>query len=236
MMGSRANAPNPNTGSSTAGLKRKRDIADLDDPTPTGATTPSNNTSDDVPTSTEYFFAKFLTSPLLLDLELADTHFRRQVLFQLLILLTHLLTFTKSAKATWVTQRNRSLHMDFTLEADDEKWVTEMVGKAQEEMRQTAPGGRAFADTVAVILERERNWVKWKNDNCMPFDKPPWSTKITLENGQEKEVGLEESTRAERHKLMTPPAPWSHRLGTAPLTEIWEMGYRELWDLQNPFQ
>ncbi|KAJ3876352.1 THO complex subunit 1 transcription elongation factor-domain-containing protein [Lentinula edodes] len=59
----------------------------------------------------EYFFAKFLTSPELLDLELADTHFRRQILFQLLILLDHLLTHTKTEKAKWITTKNRSLHM-----------------------------------------------------------------------------------------------------------------------------
>ncbi|KAG8699631.1 hypothetical protein FRC09_006501, partial [Ceratobasidium sp. 395] len=39
----------------------------------------------------KYFFAKFLTSPDLLDLELADTNFRRQILFQLVITLKHLL-------------------------------------------------------------------------------------------------------------------------------------------------
>lgn len=95
----------------------------------------------------EYFFAKFLTSPELLDLEvspsfhlylhivfgrlplfilssvrryetddplstqLADTHFRRQILFQLLIVLDHLLTHTKTEKAKWITTKNRSLHM-----------------------------------------------------------------------------------------------------------------------------
>ncbi|KAH7874502.1 THO complex subunit 1 transcription elongation factor-domain-containing protein [Lentinula edodes] len=59
----------------------------------------------------EYFFAKFLTSPELLDQELADTHFRRQILFQLLILLDHLLTHTKTEKAKWITTKNRSLHM-----------------------------------------------------------------------------------------------------------------------------
>jgi len=32
------------------------------------------------------------------------------------------------------------------------------------------------------------------------------------------------------------PEEWSHSLGSAPLTEIWEMGYRDLGDLENPFQ
>ena len=49
--------------------------------------------------------------------------------------------------------------MDFTLEPDDVKWAQEIMAKAFEEMRATAPNGRAFADTIQMILERERNWV-----------------------------------------------------------------------------
>ena len=100
-----------------------------------------------------------LTTP-----QIADTHFRRQFLFQLLILLHHLLTFTKTAKATWSTPRNRSLQIDFTLEAADAQWVQETITRATEELRQTAPNGRAFAETLQVILEREKNWVSWKNE------------------------------------------------------------------------
>ncbi|CAE7179199.1 unnamed protein product [Rhizoctonia solani] len=46
----------------------------------------------------KYFFAKFLTSPDLLDLELADTNFRRQILFQLMIMLKHLSLAIQYAK------------------------------------------------------------------------------------------------------------------------------------------
>lgn len=49
--------------------------------------------------------------------------------------------------------------MDFTLDGDDIKWVQETMAKAYEELRQTTPNGRAFADTVQTILDRERNWV-----------------------------------------------------------------------------
>ncbi|OCH90556.1 hypothetical protein OBBRIDRAFT_887644 [Obba rivulosa] len=183
----------------------------------------------------EYFFAKYLTSPELLDLEIADTHFRRQFLFQLLILLNHLLTFTKAAKATWLTPRNRSLQIDFTLEASDEQWVVETAAKALEELRQTAPNGRAFADTAAVILEREKNWIRWKNELCPPFDREPWSEEVEVD-GVKRKVGLEEATREVRKRMRMDPPEWPHRLGSAPLTEIWEMGYRDLRDLEHPFQ
>ncbi|KAI0352233.1 UDP-glucose 4-epimerase [Trametes cingulata] len=189
----------------------------------------------DSPGSSEYYFAKYLTSPELLDLEIADTHFRRQFLFQLLILLHHLLTFTKTAKATWSTPRNRSLQIDFTLEPADAQWVQETITRATEELRQTSPNGRAFAEAVQVILEREKNWVRWKNELCPPFDREPWSEEIEVD-GQKKRVGLEEATEGVRKKMRMDPEEWPHRYGSAPLTEIWEMGYRDLRDLEHPFQ
>ncbi|KAF8131614.1 THO complex subunit 1 transcription elongation factor-domain-containing protein [Boletus edulis] len=207
MMGNRAST------NQSGPLKRKRDEPGEE-----------TNTSD-------YFFAKFLTSPDLLNLEIADTHFRRQVIFQLVILLNHLLSFTKSAKATWATPRNRSLQMDFTLEPADVQWVQDTIVKATAELRSTAPNGPAFADTVNTILEREKNWVKWKNDLCAPFDREPWSAEV---NG--KRVGLEEATKELRSKRRQEPEEWQWSLGSQPLTEIWEMGYRDLSDIQNPFQ
>ncbi|KAG2149407.1 hypothetical protein BD769DRAFT_1624094 [Suillus cothurnatus] len=161
--------------------------------------------------NSEYFFAKFLTSPDLLNLEIADTHFRRQVLFQLLILLHHLLSFTKVAKTVWSTPRNRSLQMDFTLESADTQWVYDTITKASAELRSTAPNGPTFADTVNVILDREKNWVKWKNDLCAPFDREPWS----IEVGGRK-VGMEEATREARLKRREGLESWKWNLGSEP--------------------
>lgn len=121
--------------------------------------------------------------------------------------------------------------MDFLLETEEAQWVQETATKTMEELRQTTPNGRAFAETVNAILERERNWVKWKNELCAPFDKEPWSTEIDGEK-----VGLLEATKATRARMREPPADWEWRLGTEPLTEIWDMGCRGLDDLQNPFQ
>ena len=160
-------------------------------------------------------------------------------MFQLLILLNHLLTFTKTAKSTWSTPRNRSLQMDFTLGTEDEKWVNETIQKTSEELRQTTPNGRAFAETVHVILERERNWIRWKNELCTPFDKAPWAEEVEVEeNGQlvKRKLGLEEATRVVRRRMREEPEDWKYSHGTAPLTEIWKVGYRDLRDLQHPFQ
>ncbi|TRM61628.1 THO complex subunit 1 transcription elongation factor-domain-containing protein [Schizophyllum amplum] len=186
--------------------------------------------------SAEYFFAKYLTSPDLLDLEIADTQFRRQFLLQLLVLLHHLLTFTPTAKAAIAAMqaevKHRSLQMDFTLESDNERWVIETYRKAMEELRQTTPNGRIFADTVAVILEREKNWVTWKAIMCPPFDKEPWFEEVNTLSGEKRRItSLREATKRARSSLHQKPPPWKHSHGSASLTEVWEFGYEGIEDL-----
>ncbi len=121
--------------------------------------------------------------------------------------------------------------MDFTLEAADIQWVQETFNKTMEELRQTTPNGRAFADTVGVILEREKNWIKWKNELCAPFDKAPWSTE-----GNGTKVGFEEATKPLWQKMREPPEDWKWKYGSEYLTDVWEMGYRDLDDLAFPFK
>ena len=121
--------------------------------------------------------------------------------------------------------------MEFTLDGPDIQWVQETLTKTMEELRQTTPNGRVFAETVNVILEREKNWVKWKNELCAPFDKAPWSEEV-----DGVRVGLEGATKMVREQMRETPKEWDWKLGSQPLSEIWEMGYRDLSDLQNPFQ
>ena len=130
--------------------------------------------------SSQMTFIKYLTSPDLLDLELSDPNFRRQFLFQLLITLHHLKTYTKDQKAAWCAGANKSLQIGggtFTLnEGEEEGWVLEKERKCIMEMRFTGIAtstssvtkgegvgidGRAFQGMVALILEREKNWVRF---------------------------------------------------------------------------
>lgn len=131
------------------GTKRKRDA--VEDPIRLSYTTQEQHK--------DYAFAKYLSSPELLELEIADTNFRRQFLFQLLILLQHLRSFTEAERTKWMEPRNRSLHMDFTLSESGENWVKEISGKVMLELRSTVPEGRAFEEMIRVILEREQGWV-----------------------------------------------------------------------------
>ena len=114
--------------------------------------------------------------------------------------------------------------IDFTLKPEDVKWVQETISKTYEEIRQTAPNGRAIADTIQTILEREKNWVKWKNDSCVPFDKDPLAQ------------SLEEMAGPLYQKIHEPMGEFAHKLGSAALTEIWDMGYRDTEDLKRFFK
>jgi hypothetical protein len=131
--------------------------------------------------------------------------------------------------------------MDFTLSQEDAEWCRETTVRAMDELRQSAPGGRAFSDTVKDMLERERGWVRWKNELCAQFDLPPWSAEVEQadeEGGMRKrrKVGLWEATKEARRNIVKLKEDWPHRLGSEALTEVWDMGYRSLEDLQMPFR
>lgn len=56
---------------------------------------PSKSTKDGEHICCDYFFAKFLTNPKLLALQLSDTNFRRSILVQCLILFQYLTSTVK---------------------------------------------------------------------------------------------------------------------------------------------
>lgn len=132
---------------------------------------------------------------------------------------------------------------DFTLQPADETWVKELFNNVMEELRATAPSGQTFAETIEVILEREQNWVMWKNANCPPMDKTAQEArKIRARENESKEpsdLDREEEERwRQTFKQMVPsteidqekPPPY----GNLELMDLWEMGVRGLEDLENP--
>jgi len=80
-------------------------------------------------------------------------------------------------------------------------------------------------------MECKKNWVKWKNELCALFDKETWSVTKNTEKS-----GLFKAMRELRQRLRQPQEDWRYTLGIEPLTEIWQMDYRDLHDLENPFQ
>ncbi|KAK2556224.1 THO complex subunit 1 [Acropora cervicornis] len=105
------------------------------------------------------YFAKFLTNEKLLDLQLSDSNFRRTILVQILIIYQYLVGNVKFKSTNQVLNESQSA------------WVKEMTSQVYELLKETPPDGDKFAKAVEHILEREENWISWKNEGCPSFIK-----------------------------------------------------------------
>ncbi|MBN3310966.1 THOC1 protein, partial [Amia calva] len=105
------------------------------------------------------YFAKFLTSEKLMDLQLSDSNFRRHILLQYLILFQYLKGQVKFKSSSCVLNDDQSLWME-----DTTKLVYQLL-------KETPPDGDKFASMVEHILNTEENWNAWKNEGCPSFVK-----------------------------------------------------------------
>jgi len=119
----------------------------------------------------EFYFPGFLTSTRLISLELQDTHFRRHVLVQYLIVLGYLL--------------DSSLHPPKSL--DINKRIREELSKLQNRswklLEGIPPRGEQFVASLRRVLDRESNWASWKKDKCPDFSKPALDDKPEFKVG-----------------------------------------------------
>ncbi|XP_033246037.1 THO complex subunit 1 [Drosophila miranda] len=106
------------------------------------------------------FFAKFLTNPKLLALQLSDSNFRRAVLVQFLILFQYLQVSVKFKIDT------------YTLTTEQAEFIKDTEPRVYKLLEETPPYGRRFARTVHHMLVREEMWNNWKNEGCKEFKKP----------------------------------------------------------------
>jgi len=104
----------------------------------------------------EVYFAKFLTSPKLLQLQLRDAYFRRHFLVQLLIFLQTVSTERKGAPS---------------LSPSQQEAAAALRARATELLAGIAPNGPAFAAAFENLLNRERHWMEWKAAGCAAFDR-----------------------------------------------------------------
>jgi phosphorylcholine metabolism protein LicD len=111
-----------------------------------------------------FFYPKFLTSKNLLDLEVADSSFRKQVLVQCLILFRFLHSFTDAAKVKQqasLTHPNRLfLAAGYRLSEADDRWISDLEARTYTEISRTPTDGEYFVKTVKMVLQNERNWVR----------------------------------------------------------------------------
>lgn len=105
------------------------------------------------------YFAKFLTSEKLMDLQLSDSNFRRHILLQYLILFQYLKGQVKFKSSSSV------------LNDDQTAWIEDTTKLVYQLLTETPPDGDKFAAMVEHILTTEENWNSWKNEGCPSFVK-----------------------------------------------------------------
>lgn len=108
-----------------------------------------------------HYFAKFLTSEKLMNLQLHDSHLRRHILIQLLVLFQYLLGDVKFKTSSHVLTDAQAL------------WINDTTEKVYKLLEETPPDGADFAKYIKQVLAREESWITWKNDGCPSYEKPP---------------------------------------------------------------
>ncbi|KAJ4994080.1 hypothetical protein SVAN01_00557 [Stagonosporopsis vannaccii] len=115
------------------------------------------------------FNPKYLTSRDLFKLELSDLAFQRHILVQALILVDFLLTLTEKAKSKPLYQNaQKAMQYNFTMRDQDTEWALG-IKTAIANYLQEGPDGKFYYRMVDTVLSRDKNWVRWKMENCQPF-------------------------------------------------------------------
>ncbi|TID25316.1 NAD/NADP-dependent betaine aldehyde dehydrogenase [Venturia nashicola] len=121
------------------------------------------------------FNPKYLTSKELFSLELSDLAFQRHIVVQALILLDFLLSLTERAKRKLVDiNPQKALQYDFTLSEQDTEWAEKMkrsIATYLSPLRDTE--GLYYHRMVNTVLSRDKNWVRWKLENCPQITREP---------------------------------------------------------------
>ncbi|QSZ35553.1 hypothetical protein DSL72_008423 [Monilinia vaccinii-corymbosi] len=122
------------------------------------------------------FNPKYLTSRDLFELEISDLSFRRHILVQILIIMDFLLSLSAKAKEklskALPENLNRSVtYADQTLSEDDTKWSLDMKKSIADYLKKGADGA-FFYRMVETVLSRDKNWVRWKVENCPSIARP----------------------------------------------------------------
>ncbi|KAF2280161.1 uncharacterized protein EI97DRAFT_455084 [Westerdykella ornata] len=152
-----------------------------------GAKAGAADDDDDVAST---FNPKYLTSRDLFKLELSDLAFQRHILVQALILIDFLLTLTEKAKKQpYYQNAQRAMLYAFTLRQEDTEWALGIKNSIANYL-QDGPDGNYYYRMVDTVLSRDKNWVRWKMDNCYPItrDRIPTKEYLGAMSGTETEL------------------------------------------------
>ena len=148
-----------------------------------------------------HYFAKFLTSEKLMNLQLRDSHFRRHILIQLLVLFHYLVGDVKFKSSAHQLQESQAT------------WIRETTERVYQLLEETPPQGVAFAAYVRHVLKREENWVAWKNEGCLSYERPPLATVDQSPYPSTEHLG-DVYSKASKHR---------HNMGSTELTRLWNL-------------
>ncbi|KAF2748215.1 hypothetical protein M011DRAFT_401168 [Sporormia fimetaria CBS 119925] len=139
--------------------------------------------SDDDDAFASTFNPKYLTSRDLFELELSDLAFQRHILVQALILIDFLLTLTEKGKnKPYYQNAQKAMQYTFTLREGDTEWALGIKNNIANYL-QEGLDGKFYYRMVDTVLSRDKNWVRWKMENCQPFTRDRVATKDFLEAG-----------------------------------------------------
>lgn len=154
----------------------------------------------------DYRFPRLLSSRRLLDLEMEDARFRRNVIVQYLILFQYLSGFsadekekTKEALAARGATKQSLIQPSYTLSDDQIKWIHDTREVLLKLLRAIKPHGKLYTDIILTILEHERHWIIWKASGCPAFEKEPRDNKKLEQNRLNKKPRLEAPPRKYRY-------------------------------------
>ncbi|KAF4628109.1 hypothetical protein G7Y89_g10040 [Cudoniella acicularis] len=123
------------------------------------------------------FNPKYLTSRDLFELEISDLSFRRHILLQMLIIMDFLLSLSakareKLSKVGLPDNPNKSvMYADQVLNEEDTNWAVGMKQSINDYLKQGLDG-LFFHRMIESALSRDKNWVRWKIENCPTITRP----------------------------------------------------------------
>ncbi|KAG5671703.1 hypothetical protein PVAND_001886 [Polypedilum vanderplanki] len=150
----------------------------------------------------EHFFAKFLTNPKLLALQMGDSNFRRTILVQYLILFQYLVSTVK-----FKSENDK-------LTTAQQEYVSETEELVYKLLNETPPKSNEFAEAIKHILAREEMWNSWKNEGCREIKRP---------EGHEKEIPEPKKRKFLGDDILNATKQGKFDLGNSELSRLWNL-------------
>ncbi|ORX54947.1 hypothetical protein DM01DRAFT_1335241 [Hesseltinella vesiculosa] len=164
----------------------------------------------------DYLFPRLLTSPHLLELQMEDVRFRRNVMLQFLVLFQYLHGFSEDEKQKTkdlLSARGQKVTLvtpTYIVSEENVQWMNEKESEVTNLMRRTKPHGTMYTDIILTVLKHERNMIIWKSSGCPAFEKPPLDIQM-----------LKDARETRWKRLKTVPPGYRFQYGNVEMTNMY---------------